>query len=444
PARTEAATALDTGRDRLVTQGGALPAQGLLSDTQELTRPFDTDGDGIDDRRDDCPLTADPAQQDFDHDGVGDACDVCPGVFDPAQGDLDRDGLGDACDDDIDGDGVPNGADVCPASYVAGRPFDSILGGGGPDADGDGIPDDCDRCPHDPLNDIDGDGVCGDADNCPQSFNPAQQDRNGDGAGDACQPAIRILGIGSLNPKVLEARVDLADPDDDRLSGEIRVLPVATLPNVIDRLPQACSLAYLPDGTPGEGLVYALVAGGSPALGDVDSSVGCGDGLPDYELAMGPCGENPGGFAPILTIAAAPPQPICVRRTTTPADTRDFTVWQADPRELVLGPTARAALRVPYDRTRLTDRIDLGALPSPSAYLLQITASDGTTPEVSDTRLFYLEGETSLFIKAPRRRSASAATRHTRHSVAGPGGPSWRGRIVPGFRPSGREGVPAP
>ena len=58
----------------------------------------DTDGDGVADATDDCPLVADPAQTDGDGDGVGQACDSCPLVSDPAQVDSDVDGTGDLCD----------------------------------------------------------------------------------------------------------------------------------------------------------------------------------------------------------------------------------------------------------------------------------------------------------------------------------------------------------
>jgi len=47
--------------------------------------PLDTDGDGIPDSVDNCPLIYNPDQKDTDGDGVGDACDNCPTVYNPTQ-----------------------------------------------------------------------------------------------------------------------------------------------------------------------------------------------------------------------------------------------------------------------------------------------------------------------------------------------------------------------
>ena len=74
--------------------------------------PFvDTDGDGIEDSNDNCPLVVNGDQLDTDSDGQGDACDEdddddgvpdaednCPLVPNDDQEDFDRDGIGDACD----------------------------------------------------------------------------------------------------------------------------------------------------------------------------------------------------------------------------------------------------------------------------------------------------------------------------------------------------------
>lgn len=59
----------------------------------------DSDGDGIPDQSDNCPLTANPLQEDQDGDGVGDTCDNCIAVINPLQEDIDGDGIGDRCDD---------------------------------------------------------------------------------------------------------------------------------------------------------------------------------------------------------------------------------------------------------------------------------------------------------------------------------------------------------
>jgi len=45
----------------------------------------DTDGDGVTDSQDNCPLIANPRQEDSDLDGIGDVCDVCPTIFNPDQ-----------------------------------------------------------------------------------------------------------------------------------------------------------------------------------------------------------------------------------------------------------------------------------------------------------------------------------------------------------------------
>lgn len=128
----------------------------------------DSDGDGLPDLGDTCPLASDPAQYDADTDTVGDACDNCLESFNPDQQDLDDDGAGELCDNCV---GVANP--------------------GQSDIDFDGHGDLCDNCALvfnlDQL-DADGDHLGDACDNCPALANPGQIDTDFDAIGDACDP----------------------------------------------------------------------------------------------------------------------------------------------------------------------------------------------------------------------------------------------------------------
>jgi len=160
----------------------------------------DLDSDGIVNENDNCPVDANPGQEDGDTDGVGDICDNCPADSNSNQTDTDEDGLGDICDncpdaansgqDDIDGDGAGDLCDNCPVDFNPAQE----------DADGDGWGDICDSCPADSANDIDQDGFCADDDNCPDDYNPGQADLDGDGIGDACDECTDTDGDGYGNP----------------------------------------------------------------------------------------------------------------------------------------------------------------------------------------------------------------------------------------------------
>lgn len=71
----------------------------------------DRDGDGVADRDDNCPETANPEQTDADGDGTGDACDDCPDDADKTEPGVC--GCGTA-DTDSDGDGLADCRDACP------------------------------------------------------------------------------------------------------------------------------------------------------------------------------------------------------------------------------------------------------------------------------------------------------------------------------------------
>lgn len=88
----------------------------------ELTPP-DEDGDGVDDRADNCAAIANPLQEDRDEDGFGDACDFCPDLATELDHDEDGDLRGDECDlcpmaadfqTNEDGDGVGDACDFDP------------------------------------------------------------------------------------------------------------------------------------------------------------------------------------------------------------------------------------------------------------------------------------------------------------------------------------------
>ena len=199
----------------------------------------DLDGDGVGDFTDNCPVTANPDQADGDRDGWGDACDTCPADRDPDQADADHDAVGDACDScvsvmnacqtDRDGDGPGDECDNCPDTANPEQadgdgdrrgdacdncPAAANFGQG--DLDWDRLGDACDNCPStrnpdqadsvhpngigDACDDPDGDGIVDLRDNCPDAANPGQEDTDGDGTADACDPCTDTDGDGFGNP----------------------------------------------------------------------------------------------------------------------------------------------------------------------------------------------------------------------------------------------------
>ena len=88
----------------------------------------DVDGDGYDNRRDNCPRVANRDQADTDRDGVGNSCDNCPSISNRDQRDRDNDRAGDVCDADRDGDGIPNAEDECPDSIICINSTQSTMG----------------------------------------------------------------------------------------------------------------------------------------------------------------------------------------------------------------------------------------------------------------------------------------------------------------------------
>lgn len=85
----------------------------------------DDDDDDVCDDVDNCPLVANPDQEDADEDGIGDACDECP--YD--------------ADNDLDGDGVCGDVDLCAGTVLPEETVPSVRLGVNrwADVDGDGV-----------------------------------------------------------------------------------------------------------------------------------------------------------------------------------------------------------------------------------------------------------------------------------------------------------------
>ncbi len=139
-------------RDNCDNYPNAAQANADFDGLGDLCDPFrtdpdnDIDSDGFPSTIDNCPDRGNLFQENADGDKYGDACDYCKSLVEAVTRDLDRDGTGDACDGDVDNDGQANAADT--------------------DDDDDGL---------------------GDAsDNCDFVRNARQSDENSDGEGDDC------------------------------------------------------------------------------------------------------------------------------------------------------------------------------------------------------------------------------------------------------------------
>lgn len=160
----------ETGDTEFPVVGGVLLGQGShFQHSLGVKFAFggaDTDGDGITDKKDECPEVAGLKEfngcPDSDGDGIKDSEDGCPN----AAGTAENGGC-----PDTDGDGIVDKDDSCPE--VAGLASLS----GCPDADGDGVTDNIDGCPNVsgpaansgcPYTDKDNDGVLDKDDKCPE------------------------------------------------------------------------------------------------------------------------------------------------------------------------------------------------------------------------------------------------------------------------------------
>lgn len=277
-AQVEFRKSMASGRDNLQYGAGFMYVPGL----RPKPLPVDTDGDGIPDAEDKCPLLAGTIEwggcPDSDGDGIPDHQDQCPDQMGPSAS------LG--CPD-RDLDGTPDKDDRCPDDYG-----EKHLAGC-PDRDGDGIPDLDDQCP-DQQGTVELFGCPPAPDQDREAKEPQEPvaaapegDRDQDGIPDhldLCPDVPGLRELGGCPP----TEVEPIAPKEDRLplqpakeTKPAEVPPPAMEPEVQKREPVPMTEPPVP----------------SPATGDRD-----GDGIPD---ASDRCPDTPGPASndgcPIIT-----------------------------------------------------------------------------------------------------------------------------------------------
>jgi 6-phosphogluconolactonase (cycloisomerase 2 family) len=268
------------------------------------------------------------------------------------------------------------------------------------------------------MIDRDGDGFGPLADNCPATANPGQEDRDGDHAGDACQPSLLL---GAVTPALyvpperdpasdppsgtaLAVAITLTDPQQDPLSGRVTIAARRSIPATLldaaagdPSAPIDCGRVLRPAAAIGGGVAYVNGSVGDAALFDQDLLLACDDGVPDYELAEGACGTPGLSFTELLILnLRTPPFDVCVRPKADRAAEFDLRLEDIALDHLDLtGEVETAVVDRPWAGRR-PDPIPLEALDgSGPDFTLALTATDGGTP--------------SLHARAPLRRGSEAA-----------------------------------
>jgi hypothetical protein len=195
------------------------------------------------------------------------------------------------------------------------------------------------------------------------------------------------------------------DPQHDPLQGRIDLAPIT-----VDALRLVdlgatfdCSLGYLPGGIPGEGIGYANGSVGQPLLFDLDSNLGCEDGVPDWLLAPGPCETPEGPFDTMLPLLRDPAiTTVCARpnHATSGGATIRIDAFDAGSFTGTATREGPPALTIPF-LTGLPRHADLGGLSSGGTYRLSILLTDGSTRPVTANAVFHYGGQPRLSFNHP-------------------------------------------
>ncbi len=166
-----------------------------------------------------------PEGSDSDGDGVVDDVDNCPLTVNKGQWDKDGDAIGNACDDDIDGDGCANDIEAALGSKMwnaKSTPLDCTMPTG---------------------LDSDNDGVVDSADNCPNTVNPGQWDKDQDNIGNECDGDIDGDGYSNLDEEAAGTKVwNALPPYPD--TGFVTAPFIYSIDNVINTVELADSSIY--------------------------------------------------------------------------------------------------------------------------------------------------------------------------------------------------------
>jgi hypothetical protein len=133
---------------------------------------------------------------------------------------LEDNGLPPVDPNDVDGDGILNDLDNCP----------NVSNSAQEDSDGDGAGDVCDT-----DEDEDNDGVSNDVDNCPDVANAGQEDADGDNIGDVCDNQDDADLDGDTVPNASDncpqvANTDQTDEDEDGVGDACDLVPSTNTP----------------------------------------------------------------------------------------------------------------------------------------------------------------------------------------------------------------------